>query len=189
MSVIWGWKMIGAHLGRSGSWAKLHQGRLPVRKVGGGWCTTTEELDAFLGVPVSRVDSAELATAANPSRPRLALVPADGPTPVAREPHGDEEPVRRYDCQSYGACLSEAADAGWPSFVCGDCSRFEPLTPEERADDLPGLVALAHVATQELAARTVGLARWAQARRTKACSMTTRTTTETSQSSRTSSAG
>jgi hypothetical protein len=53
------------------------------------------------------------------------------------------EPERFIYCSLYDECLDHAIKSGWPSWECGECSAYQPMSDEEKKrSDLFGLLKL-----------------------------------------------
>ena len=52
---------------------------------------------------------------------------------------------RRVGCASEADCLSTAEARRWHAFHCGGCTAFRPLSLEQRAQDVAGLIMIARL--------------------------------------------
>lgn len=51
-------------------------------------------------------------------------------------------PFRRLECAHYGECLSQAVDERWKSWHCQGCEVTEELTPDQKKEEMYGLLEL-----------------------------------------------
>lgn len=88
-------------------------------------------------------DGAGLVVVQPEPQPEPVEVPLPPPGPNPRP--GAPGCLTRADCRSRGACLAGAFRTRWAATMaldCGGCRAYVPLTPEQRQEDMPMLVAL-----------------------------------------------